>query len=547
MADEPQPTAAPQSTTSPPTPQYTPRSTSIADDSETDFEPTPLHSPGGPPYEDLPPSYDFALSDARNGVASLDASQIEAHRVSANEGPDEPEVWEYRMRGESAESDESQEHEQAPAYEGHIPVQHVVNSEDIPVGRAGGLHTTPFVGSRGISTSENPSHSFPESEPNSKGPDGRGGHRNQSWSTFRAPGCGPFGPIVNGQPGRGCGFGQRDFGRRPVRGRPGRGARFGSSQDWAAFGQNMGRLGEEFGRRMGNWGEQLGHQAGVMGEQIGRQAGAMGQQIGRDAGAWATAYGGRATTGQITSIAGPSNTETRKPPHCDEPPSYQEPVGASRQETGALRNDRKAYTYLPKKIPQPPSEKPPEKMPVKQTTGDYDDDESSISSESSDSSSSSDSEDDDYDEAQAAFLRRIESINKAAEAAATKGKKSREEIEQERDLAVLKATQEKEETELKIARKQSRRMQQKELRNRRRELMREYRQKRRDLREKAQSNGKGKEKAKKAAGWKELKRGYKANMKALKCEKRDAKREWKRERRDGRRAYKEGSWAEGAE
>nr|GFD57544.1 hypothetical protein [Tanacetum cinerariifolium] len=88
----------------------------------------------------------FALSDARNGGTALDASQIEAHRVSANEGPDEPEVWEYRMRGEGAE--EPQEYEEAPAYEGpvpvqhaapahegHIPVQHVTASQTIPVGR----------------------------------------------------------------------------------------------------------------------------------------------------------------------------------------------------------------------------------------------------------------------------------------------------------------------------------------------------------------------------------------------------------------------------
>ncbi|KAJ8108379.1 hypothetical protein OPT61_g8213 [Boeremia exigua] len=132
MADKPKPTAAPQSTTSPPIPPYTPRSTSVADDSETEFEPTPLHSPGGPQYEDLPPSYDFALSDARNGVASLDASQIEAHRVSANEGPDEPEVWEYRMRGGAAEEEETHDHEEAPAYEGHVPVQHVASSASIP-------------------------------------------------------------------------------------------------------------------------------------------------------------------------------------------------------------------------------------------------------------------------------------------------------------------------------------------------------------------------------------------------------------------------------
>lgn len=548
MADNTQPATAPHSAISPPNPPYTPRSTSIPDDSETEFEPTPLHSPGGPQYEDLPPSYDFALSDSRNGVASLDASQIEAHRVSANEGPDEPEVWEYRMRGDSAENDQVQEQEEAPAYEGHVPVQHVPSSEYIPVGRVGDYHTSTSIGSRGFASSEDPPISVPETESHFEGSGSRGGHRNQPWAPFGAPGCGPFGPpgngpfgpIGNGPFGRSRGFGQRGSGRRSGRGRPGRGVRSGSSQDWAAFGQNMGRLGEEFGRRMGNWGEQVGRQAGAMGQQIGRQAGAMGQQIGRDAGAWATAYSGRPTTSQTTSIAGPSNMDTREPPQYDEPPSYQGPVVSASQETGELHSDRKIDTY---QTPHSSAEKPSEKTLGKQKAGDYDDDDddSSISSGSSDLSSSSDSEDDDFDEVQAAFLRCIDSIDKAAEAVAAKGIKSREEIEYERDLAIAKATQEKEENELKIARKQSRRMQQKDLRNRRRALTQEYRQKKRDLKEKAQSNGEGKGKAKKGAGRKELRREYKAQRRALKRERMDARREWKRERRDGKQAHKEGS------
>lgn len=64
------PAAPPQqpSTASPP-------SEDTDTDTDAEYQPTPLHSPGGGPrYEDLPPSYDSALSDAQSGVAALDAS-----------------------------------------------------------------------------------------------------------------------------------------------------------------------------------------------------------------------------------------------------------------------------------------------------------------------------------------------------------------------------------------------------------------------------------------------------------------------------------------
>jgi hypothetical protein len=124
---------------------FTPHSSSVADDSDTEFDPTPLQSPrGGPEYDDLPPSYDEAqhqaVSDARNGVTPLDPNQIEAHRLTINEGPDEPEVWEYRIRGEELDT----ANEQAPEYSNittdqgtTVPVQHVSSTADIPVGRTG--------------------------------------------------------------------------------------------------------------------------------------------------------------------------------------------------------------------------------------------------------------------------------------------------------------------------------------------------------------------------------------------------------------------------
>jgi hypothetical protein len=121
----------------------TPRPASHTDGSDTEYNPTPLHSPGGPQYEDLPPSYHDALTDAHNGVTPLDPNQLEAHRLTSNEGPNEPEVWEYRLRGEASD-DHADAPELAPAYEGHVnnlastvPIQHVSNSEHIPIGRVG--------------------------------------------------------------------------------------------------------------------------------------------------------------------------------------------------------------------------------------------------------------------------------------------------------------------------------------------------------------------------------------------------------------------------
>ncbi|RYN23997.1 hypothetical protein AA0115_g8390 [Alternaria tenuissima] len=134
----------PPSAQSRPNVASTPSAMSVADSSDNDFEPTPIHSPGGPHYEDLPPSYDEAqdqaVHDTRNGIAPVDPSQIEAHRITSNEGPNEPEVWEYRVRGE--EPDPANEREQAPDYANHtsdkatsVPVQHVSTSESITVGR----------------------------------------------------------------------------------------------------------------------------------------------------------------------------------------------------------------------------------------------------------------------------------------------------------------------------------------------------------------------------------------------------------------------------
>ncbi|USP79311.1 hypothetical protein yc1106_06585 [Curvularia clavata] len=123
---------------------FTPSATSVADSSDNEFDPTPVHSPGGPRYDDLPPSYDDAryqaVHDARNGIAPIDPNQIEAHRIALSQGPNDPEIWEYRIRGEQL--DPTSEQEQAPDYANHrsdkatsVPVQHVSSTENIPVGR----------------------------------------------------------------------------------------------------------------------------------------------------------------------------------------------------------------------------------------------------------------------------------------------------------------------------------------------------------------------------------------------------------------------------
>ncbi|EMD59636.1 hypothetical protein COCSADRAFT_46766, partial [Bipolaris sorokiniana ND90Pr] len=131
---------------------FTPSATSVADSSDNEFEPTPTHSPGGPQYDDLPPSYDDArhqaFHDARSGIAPVDPNQIEAHRITHNEGPNELEIWEYRIRGEQTDPASEQEH--APDYANHrsdkatsVPVQQVSSTENIPVGRMGSEFRSP--------------------------------------------------------------------------------------------------------------------------------------------------------------------------------------------------------------------------------------------------------------------------------------------------------------------------------------------------------------------------------------------------------------------
>jgi hypothetical protein len=744
----------PQSVSSQSSAPYTPRSSSIADDSDTEFDPTPLQSPrGGPEYDDLPPSYDEAqhqaVSDARNGVVPLDPNQIEAHRLTLNEGPNDPEIWEYRIRGEDLDI----ANEQAPDYSNitteigtTVPVQYVESSEDIPVGRTGIRETIPspaadltaelttralnftrhepdadaqyaprlarrvaipqqsthgathepiqfsrayakalhahsirpaeftefldglnalcvasgatfedllsgtprvnaipsivhdyinganeaFFAPRGLRVSlqslsaliqrlsiptergqqagavasaldhtstverraqalhpwieaivtdvpapsthslmlremaerlrtradserttpanngktssrkqenEDPPHSsLEDAHDHSRhaGPDshprhgrGRGGHRGGPWTPFGAPGLGPFGAPGNGPFGRpgngpfgGRGRGPRRGHSRGSHGSPGCGHHgppgydrtqaggSGPSQsgnEWSALGENIGKWGEEFGKRMGDWGQQFGKQASVWGQEVSASA--------------------SGSSSRYRPGAASAHTDDGLPPSYDE--------GHSGQQTGVLRGDSKTSHDPPKY--EDMSQK------SKHSKSEKEDDASSISSDSSDSESDSDSDSDDEDlpDTQAMLLKRIQSINKEAEASAQKGKKTAEEIAEERAVAIEKAQDEKLAADVKIEEKMSKRAMRRDLKQRSKELRREHRQRKRDLKASHGGKGKGKGKAKKSPEWKQAKKEYKAKRKDLRNEKLRARQEWREARSERLRSRRD--------
>ncbi|KAJ4358108.1 uncharacterized protein N0V89_002687 [Didymosphaeria variabile] len=143
MAGKPTPPPScnplPSSTTS--NPAFTPRSSSFPDnidsDSEDVFDPTPVHSPGGPHYDDLPPSYheaqQQALHDARNGVLPLDPVQLDLGRLHLDDATPDYEIPSgAEMHAHRATAEEL-------AREGgrSVPVHHVQSSENVPIGRVG--------------------------------------------------------------------------------------------------------------------------------------------------------------------------------------------------------------------------------------------------------------------------------------------------------------------------------------------------------------------------------------------------------------------------
>ncbi|KAH7138559.1 hypothetical protein B0J11DRAFT_401717, partial [Dendryphion nanum] len=129
---------------------FTPRSTTFPDDNDSDpdfdvFEPTPMHSPGGPRYEELPPSYDEAqqqaLQDARAGIPPLDPNNLEVHRmVLSNDSPPSSHLSLQQSRSSSSILVDPNAYEFEPENRRNanglgmtVPVQQVARSEQIPV------------------------------------------------------------------------------------------------------------------------------------------------------------------------------------------------------------------------------------------------------------------------------------------------------------------------------------------------------------------------------------------------------------------------------
>lgn len=277
-----------------------------------------------------------------------------------------------------------------------------------------------------------------------------------------------------------------------------------SANEWAAFGQDMGKWGEDFGRRMGEWGQQFGQAASVWGQDIATRA-----------------------SGSGTHSFGASTTPSSQTTHQDEPPSY-----AAGQETGVALRDEKLSLKSPDISRQEQGKSKSDEMYE-------DDDSSSVSSDSSDSDSDfdSDSDSEDCPDTQAMFLKRMESIEKQAQQSAKKGKKSSEEISLERAAAIEVAQTEKAAMDKKYEAKLTKRAARKDLRCKGRELKKEHRQRKRELH--AAQDRKGKGKAKKSKEWKDAKKEYRDKKKELRKEKIAARKEWRNEKNERRKERKE--------
>lgn len=370
---------------------------------------------------------------------------------------------------------------------------------------------------------------------------GRSRHRGGPWSAFGTPGNSPFNVARGGLrvlPGQRPleESGNGPVGRHPFgpahrgRGHPstsgGRSYPARPGNDWTALGKDIGKWGEEFGKRMGDWGEEFGKTAGAWGQDVGRRASAWGEDV--------SARASGSGTG-VDYVPGRSVGHTYE----DLPPSYTQ--GPRGQETGVLRT---AHEVDDSGFPQmydnhKNSHKGKNKVETQQED---DDDLSSISSSSSsfdlDSDSDSDT-DDDVPDTEDLFLARLRSINKEADIASRKGKKSTEEIARERAIAIEVAQAEQIAMEHKMEGKLIKRVARRELKHRGRELKREHGRRKREMRaaHDGKIKGKKKGKAKGSKEWKDAKREYREKKKALRKEKLSAKKEW-REARSERRRFK---------
>ncbi|KAF2246563.1 hypothetical protein BU26DRAFT_49249 [Trematosphaeria pertusa] len=303
------------------------------------------------------------------------------------------------------------------------------------------------------------------------GPPGFGPHGPPGHGPWGGPGRGPWGAHRGGWGGHGCGVGAG------VGAGAGAGARGPGGEQpqnpWEEWGKSIGKWGEEFGKKMEVWGEQFGKRAEAWGDGV------------------ASRGSGSGPPGEQAGAAGPNSVEL----HGLQAESSAN--GLAGQETGVLRdngaeeakskNERKAKEKAGKKASK---------------DDDDDDDASSISSDSSSNSDSdSDSEDEEkYPDTDAIFLQRVREINTAAESSLSKGKKTSQEIERERSLAIEKACRDKDALEVKVKEKRMKRAVWREFRDKKRAAKKEHREKKRAMRR----TGVGK----KSKEWKELKKGY---------------------------------------
>lgn len=348
-----------------------------------------------------------------------------------------------------------------------------------------------------------------------RGAHGWGGRGAHGWGGRDGHGWGGRG--AHGWGGRGVhGWGGRDshgWGGRGGHGWGPRGSNHHSqpNNDWAALGESLGKWGEEFGKRMGEWGEQFGRRAEGWGNDVGRRAGGWGGGVERRGGGWGNGVERRAEVWGEE----PAGRASRRNTYTNAPEPDRPTAGASSsgdmmgQETGVHHANNISHT-LTAANPDPKGKGKDE---------DYDDDASSISSNSSSSSDSDSEDEDEYPNTEKLFLERIRSINLAAETSRAKGKKSQEEIEHERSLAIEQAQEQKTDLEIKIAQKRSKRSLKKDLRRRKREIKREHRRVKKEL---------------KGLGDKEGRKKQKEEYRERKKEHRRIKGERKREHRRGR-------------
>ena len=369
------------------------------------------------------------------------------------------------------------------------------------------------------------------------GPPPHPGHHNNYGCGRRGPG-GPGGPGFPFGPrgGPGMPFGPRGFG-------PGTS---NQTNDWNAFGESIGKWGEDLGRSWGKWGEEFGKRAGEWGNDVGKRAGEWGNDVGRQFAAGPGFGPGSQERGQSSSHAYQNTTGAYGAGAQDRRQESGHVYGggldeneAAAQESGVLQDYKDRALGVPSPSKEPKKGKEKERAKAKNDDDDDDDD-----SSSSDSSDDSDSESEDEKESlDDHFLARLREINIAAQASTAKGKKSTQEIALERALAIEKAQNEKTALELKYQQKREKRELKRQLRQRKMEIKREQKRLKRELR--ALNKDRGKKEGRDKSGKREERRKAREEYREKKREVRKVKDQKRREWREGKRERRRGGCAGG--